>query len=91
MDTVLDRKQARCATQPTEVMYPDDDDVAGVETAKQICRACPIREACLDHSIAAYEKFGVWGGMTYPERNRLLRRRRRQSITTPGQLQLAVL
>lgn len=44
--------------------------------AKQICAACPVRQACLDHALAVREPYGVWGGMTEHERTELLRRRR---------------
>ena len=42
--------------------------------AKAICAACPVRQQCLEHSLAVREPYGVWGGLTEHERVALLRR-----------------
>ncbi len=66
---------ARCRGLDPEVFYPSEED-EGLE-AKEICAACPVREACLEYSIVARERIGVWGGLTERERRRLVRQRRR--------------
>lgn len=40
--------------------------------AKQLCRTCPVRSACLHHALSAREPHGVWGGLTESERAHLL-------------------
>lgn len=35
---------------------------ADVERAKALCRACPLRVACLDGALERGEPWGVWGG-----------------------------
>jgi len=35
---------------------------ADVETAKALCRGCPIRIACLAGALERGEPWGVWGG-----------------------------
>ncbi|ONH33822.1 WhiB family transcriptional regulator [Pseudofrankia asymbiotica] len=35
---------------------------ADVESAKAICRDCPIRLACLATALDRHEPWGVWGG-----------------------------
>ena len=75
--TLTWKSQARCLGVDPEVFYPDEEDEAGAEIAKQICAACPVREVCLEHAIAVREKWGVWGGLTARERRRIIRRRRR--------------
>jgi WhiB family transcriptional regulator, redox-sensing transcriptional regulator len=46
----------------------DDPDLffaelpADVETAKAMCRGCPIRLACLSGALERREPWGVWGG-----------------------------
>lgn len=35
---------------------------AEVETAKRICRSCPVRRRCLAGALARREPWGVWGG-----------------------------
>ena len=44
--------------------------------AKAICTQCPVRTACLDHSLRVPELFGTWGGVSEEERNHLLGRAR---------------
>lgn len=46
---------------------------AEVAEAKAMCRACPVRSDCLDYALAMDERWGVWGGLTAPERDRMKR------------------
>ncbi len=39
--------------------------------AKRICAQCPVIEACRRHALASREPYGVWGGMSEGERERL--------------------
>jgi WhiB family redox-sensing transcriptional regulator len=48
---------------------------AAQNQAKVVCRACPVRVACLADALDNRVEFGVWGGMTERERRALLRRR----------------
>ena len=43
--------------------------------AKKVCNGCPVINECLSHAISIPEFFGVWGGMTADERNRILRKK----------------
>ncbi len=45
------------------------------ENAKAVCRQCPVVAQCLDHALQVREPYGVWGGMTAGERQRLLEAR----------------
>ncbi len=38
------------------------DQPADLELAKEMCRACPLRLACLGGAIQRREPCGVWGG-----------------------------
>jgi WhiB family redox-sensing transcriptional regulator len=73
MDTVW-ASEAACRGLDPMIFYPATDEEA--ETAKEICAACPVQEECLEHAIGEREHNGVWGGAT--ERQRIIRRRRRQ-------------
>lgn len=42
-------------------------DAASVRAAKEICRGCPARIACLGYAVK-HEDEGVWGGKTPAER-----------------------
>ena len=69
------RLRAACRGVDPDVFYPVSDEDA--EEAKSICRACPVREACLEYALANRERDGVWGGATERERRRMIRQRRK--------------
>ena len=69
------RLRAACRGVDPDVFYPTTDDE--VEEAKAICRACPVRETCLEYALANRERDGVWGGATERERRRMIRQRRK--------------
>jgi WhiB family transcriptional regulator, redox-sensing transcriptional regulator len=41
--------------------------------AKAVCASCPVRIECLEHAVAADERYGIWGGLTHDERRQLRR------------------
>ena len=64
---------AACRGVDAELFYPD----RGVSTAeaKDVCKRCPVRAACLEFALVNVEKFGIWGGTSERERRRLRRER----------------
>lgn len=48
---------------------------AAQQSAKLICKNCPVVAECLADALDNRTEFGVWGGMTERERRALLRRR----------------
>jgi len=46
-----------------------------VTQAVEICGACPVKGACLQHAIDNRE-LGVWGGMTTNQRAKMMRKKR---------------
>lgn len=65
---------AACADYPTAMFFP----APGTDgrDAKAVCAFCPHREPCLEWALETGEPWGVFGGMTAPERERLLRKKR---------------
>jgi WhiB family redox-sensing transcriptional regulator len=55
---------------------PEKDAREGA--ARALCRACPVQQRCLEHSLAVGETHGIWGGLNELERRRLLRKRARE-------------
>jgi WhiB family redox-sensing transcriptional regulator len=51
------------------------DSPAELERAKQLCRGCPVRVACLDSALSRQEPWGVWGGEIF-ERGVVIPRKR---------------
>jgi WhiB family redox-sensing transcriptional regulator len=58
------RKQPRlpCQTQPLLFFA---ERYAEAERAKALCRACPVRAACLAGALERAEPCGVWGGEVF--------------------------
>jgi WhiB family redox-sensing transcriptional regulator len=69
--------EARCRDEPAEVFFPTDG--SGVEVARRICAACPVRERCLDYAITHRIEHGIWGGASERARRRMARDRSRRA------------
>lgn len=74
------RPLANCAGLPAEWFFPERGDSIGTDSgyvqAKQVCRACEVRQECLDYAqTEPLERWGLWGGLTAKERGRLRGRR----------------
>lgn len=67
-----------CRDHPAEVFFPDEIRgrrlVRREETAKGICRECPVLDRCRQHAMTAPEPYGIWGAMTARERAAVLAR-----------------
>lgn len=71
-------KQAACVGADLDLFFPVK--VTDEDAAKQVCKPCPVRAECLQHALKVREAFGVWGGLTSPERDALLRRDGRRGL-----------
>jgi WhiB family redox-sensing transcriptional regulator len=67
-------------TADPETFFPEKG--GSTRDAKRLCNGdgdtapCPVRERCLDYALDHGERFGVWGGLSERERNKILRSRR---------------
>ena len=51
---------------------PDTKDNADdIHTAKRNCQLCHVTAQCLEYALLNDERFGIWGGLTAMERQRL--------------------
>ncbi|GGS96683.1 WhiB family transcriptional regulator [Streptomyces violaceus] len=61
--------RAACSTADSDLFFPDEDTPKErIEQAKQICAACPVRQACLEDAIRRGESEAICGGLTERER-----------------------
>ena len=80
------QREANCLGVHPDLFFPERG--ASTREAKEVCRGCVVREACLEFALNNGEKFGIWGGMSERERRRIRRARappaprRRQRLTT---------
>ncbi|MDK0523377.1 WhiB family transcriptional regulator [Streptomyces sp. ML-6] len=71
-DTALAwQETALCAQAGPEFFFPAPG--SSTREAKQLCNACEGRRECLEYALANDERFGVWGGLSEKERERLRR------------------
>lgn len=72
---------AECLTVDPTIFHGTSDKLpmsrAEVRAAKAVCYMCPVQASCLEDAIARKDHWGVYGGMTAPERERLRRSRER--------------
>lgn len=57
---VPSRIELPCQTGDADLWFAEEP--AELETAKALCRECPLRQPCLDEAVARAEPWGVWGG-----------------------------
>lgn len=55
-----------------------------IKDAKAVCATCPVRQECLEealqYSTTRQECIGVWGGLTWKERQKLVRSEKLSTI-----------
>ncbi|MEX3101201.1 MULTISPECIES: WhiB family transcriptional regulator [unclassified Streptomyces] len=74
---------AVCTAEDPEVFFPGPEDRLNTEYARQICMACPVREACLEDALQAEggrsvrSRHGVYGGLSPKQRYNLYVTRRK--------------
>lgn len=66
-------KFANCLGVDPDLFYPERG--ASTRAAKEVCRACVVRDDCLEYALKNGERFGIWGGMSERERRRIRRQR----------------
>lgn len=64
---------ALCAQTDPEVFFPDKG--GSVQQAKAVCGRCTVRAECLAYALEHDERYGVFGGMSVREREKILGRR----------------
>lgn len=65
-------EQALCAQVDVgDIFFPDAGQ--SVQQAKAICRRCNVQTECLTEAINNNEMYGIFGGLSVKERQRLKR------------------
>lgn len=63
------QERALCAQVDPEAFFPEKG--GSTREAKKICLSCDVRAECLEYALANNERFGIWGGLSERERNKL--------------------
>lgn len=70
---------AACRGLDPELFMPERGDAIKIRTAKNLCNNCPVIEQCRDYGLELaqrYDTYGIFGGLTRHERDKLLRNHR---------------
>lgn len=62
-------ERAACRVLPTDWFFSDDP--ADSETARAVCRPCPVRDDCAAYALAVPGIGGIWGGLSEADRRRI--------------------
>jgi len=58
-----------CMTTDPEAFFPEKGNLDGdARRAKALCAECPVRAECLTFGLVNNEPYGIWGGLTTPQR-----------------------
>lgn len=68
---------ALCAEVGGDLWFPEPSDNVSARQAKSVCRRCPVTSECLSLALANGERFGIFGGLSPRQRQRLASRERR--------------
>lgn len=69
--------QAACRGSDTATFYHPDNErgpsrIRRESNAKAVCASCAVLQSCLRWALAAREPYGVWGGTSAEDRERLI-------------------
>lgn len=60
-----------------DLFFPESGGNRHAADARQICRACPVRDDCLEYALDNFIRDGIWGATSEKERRVLQRHRKR--------------
>ena len=68
------RESAACRGMPTVLFYSEEGKKnARMAEGRKVCATCPVVTPCLRASMGEpHEPYGLWGGLSAPERERYL-------------------
>lgn len=88
--------QAKCRGMNTEIFFGKEYHgrqrhrptltAIDIRRAKAVCAVCPVMEECFRFAMENDEEYGVWGGTTHRERERLRQSRAYRTWFSTGSL-----
>ena len=69
------RNRAACLFHDTELWF-ERKDYRKINRAKAICRACPVKDQCLEYALETRPEYGIFGGETPSKRRQLVKERK---------------
>ena len=66
-------EDALCRGRKDLDFFPEEAYNTAAPKAVAVCNVCRVREDCLRFAVENDVKYGIWGGLNYPQRKRYLR------------------
>ena len=60
-----------CQETDPDAFFAEQADWGNIRQAKAMCDICPVKAECAEYAIAAFEPYGVWGGLSARERTKI--------------------
>lgn len=74
-DELAWQERGVCRGMDSAVFFPEERNSSKlIQQAKQICRHCEVWRECQQWALTRHEEFGVWGGLSEPDRRRIWKR-----------------
>ena len=70
------RKHASCRDTDPDLFFPvgtTGPALSQIESARAVCRECPVQAECLEFALSTNQDSGIWGGTSEEERRKLRR------------------
>ena len=77
---------AACRNEDPEAFFHPDGERGQARArreayAKSVCATCPVIAQCAAHALSVREPYGIWGGMSEDDRERILANRKTKRLT----------
>lgn len=69
-------KDAKCSGMGTDAFFSDTGETKKCRQACEFCQDCLVKDECLEFALTNRIQFGVWGGMAWSKRERILIKRK---------------
>lgn len=60
----------------TELFFAHRGDWKSSQSAREICEKCPVAWECLNLAIENDERYGIYGGLSYTDRRKMVLKRK---------------
>jgi hypothetical protein len=77
------RDDAACLGMDPDLFFPPRGGATKGADAKQICGGCPVQAECLEYALKTRPVYGIWGGLSLRERDKIRRTTRPQRVLEP--------
>ena len=75
-EAIVETGPPSCQQSDPDAWFPEAGQPSPhMNLAIKLCKACPVRQLCLEYALVNDERHGIWGGLYTRERDRLTRKR----------------